>query len=87
MEVKTIAKKWGSSIGIIIPKEVVDEAEIRENDEIIVNIDKGRPKAGVLWGFGKNKFKKTSQEIKNESKKGWLSQSDKKREEAWKKQK
>ena len=84
MEIKAIAKKWGSSIGIIIPKEVVDVKKIKENDEITIEI-KTRPLAGILWGFGKNRFKKSTQQIKNEIRGSWLSDSDRKREEEWKK--
>ena len=40
MEIKAIAKKWGSSIGIILPKAVVEENRIRENDEITIEINK-----------------------------------------------
>ncbi|MDO8468042.1 MAG: AbrB/MazE/SpoVT family DNA-binding domain-containing protein [Nanoarchaeota archaeon] len=84
MEINVKAKKWGSSIGFILPKPVVAERGIKENDEITIEV-KQRPKAGVLWGFGKGKFKKTAQEIKDELRKGWLSPSDVEREKRWKK--
>lgn len=83
MEIKTIARKWGSSIGVIIPKEVVDTKKIKENDEIIVRVDTIKPKAGVLFGFLRN-WKKSTQEIKDEMRGGWLSASDREREEKWK---
>ena len=40
MEVTAKPKKWGNSIGIIIPKEVVDLEKIAEGDELIVHIEK-----------------------------------------------
>lgn len=70
-EIKAIAKKWGSSIGIIIPKEIVDSKKIKENDQIIIEI-KSKPIAKELFGRCPEwKSKKTTQELKNEMRKGW----------------
>ncbi len=69
-EIKTIAKKWGSSIGIIIPKEIVDAKKIKENDKIIIEI-KNRPIAGEFFGRFKGKIKKSGQELKDDARKGW----------------
>lgn len=33
-------KKWGNSQGIRLPKSILDEAHIKENDTFIVKIDK-----------------------------------------------
>lgn len=82
MEIKTTAKKWGSSIGVIIPKEVVDAKKIRENDKIIIEI-KTRPSSKNMFGRFPRKFGKTAQEIKDEAREGWLSDSDRKREAGW----
>ena len=30
MEIKTIARKWGNSLAIILPKAIVEEKKIRE---------------------------------------------------------
>ena len=38
MEVEIKTKKWGSSLGIIIPKEVVRRERIQEGQEIKINI-------------------------------------------------
>ncbi len=70
-EIKTKAKKWGSSIGIIIPKEIVEAKKIKQNDEIIIEI-KSRPLARELFGrFPEWKSKKSTQELKDEMRKGW----------------
>lgn len=70
MEVKTTAKKGGSSIGVIIPKEIVEAKRIRENDELIIEIKK-RPLAGELFGmFPEWKSKKSAQELKDEMRRG-----------------
>lgn len=40
MEIVTEAKKWGSSIGIVIPKDVVEKEKIKEGQKIRVFISK-----------------------------------------------
>ena len=69
-EIKTTAKKWGSSIGVIIPKEVVEAKKIKENDQIIIEI-KTRPLAKEFFGIFKGKIKKSAQELKDDARKGW----------------
>ncbi|MEK6843876.1 MAG: AbrB/MazE/SpoVT family DNA-binding domain-containing protein [Nanoarchaeota archaeon] len=87
MEVKAITRKWGNSIAIVIPREIIEKQRIKEDEEIIIKVEKKKPKAGVLWGFGKGRFKKSAQEIKDELRGGWLSKSDREREEKWRGQK
>ena len=84
MEVKVKAKRWGSSIGVIIPKEIVEARRIKENDEVIIEV-KNRPLAGEFFGRLKGKLKKSAQEIKDEMRRGWESDSDRKMREEWEK--
>ncbi len=79
MEIKVIPKRWGSSIAVIIPKEVVVREKIKEDAPIIINVIRERPKAGELFGLLKN-WKKSAQEIKDEAREGWLSASDRERD-------
>jgi len=53
MEVKT--KQWGNSIGLVIPKEVVDSLKIRPEENIIIEIEKKENPLKELFGFGKGK--------------------------------
>ncbi len=77
MEIKAIAKRWGSSIGVIIPKDVVEAKRIKENDEIIIEIVK---KADISDIFGLVKKRKMSgQNFKDMVRKGWESESDRKK--------
>ena len=39
-KVKVNAKQWGSSLGFIIPNEVVKEQKIREGDELEIVLQK-----------------------------------------------
>ena len=87
MEIKTQTRKWGNSIAVIIPAQIAEQEKIKENQEITIKVKKMRPKAGALWGFGKGRFKKSTQEIKDELRRGWLSKSDKEREHIWRNQK
>jgi antitoxin component of MazEF toxin-antitoxin module len=33
-------RKWGNSIGVVLPKEEIDRLKIKENEEIILEIRK-----------------------------------------------
>ena len=70
MEIKTVAKKWGSSIGVILPKSVVDSKKISENDELIIEI-KNKPIAGEFFGRFKGRITESAQELKDDARRGW----------------
>ncbi len=70
MEIEVTPKKWGSSMGVIIPSEIVEAEKIKENKKIIIEIKKERTKAKEIWGLGKH-IRKSGQEIKDEMRKGW----------------
>ena len=69
------AKKWGSSIGVIIPREIVERQNIKEGDEIVINIFK---KGDLSGTFGTLKTRLTGQQLKDLSRKDWESSSDRK---------
>ena len=83
VEIQALARRWGNSIAVIIPADIVENQKIVENESLVVRVEKRRPKAGVLWGFAKD-WKRPTQEIKNEARAGWMSIADLKEEEAWK---
>ena len=69
MEVEIKTKKWGNSIGVVIPKEIIEKQKIKENETVIVSIKK---KLLVSDVFGALKgWKRPAQEIKDEMRKGW----------------
>ncbi len=70
MEIKTFARKWGNSIAVILPRDLVIRNNIKENDEVVVEIGK-KVLAGDLFGRFPRKKEKNPQEIKNEMKRGW----------------
>jgi len=66
--VEIVARRWGDSIAIIIPREVTRTERIRPNDRVSVIIEKEDDLSDL---FGKFKTKKSPQELKDESRKGW----------------
>ncbi len=70
IEVECIAKKWGSSLGIIIPKEVALEEGIKPNETVRVVVRKA-PLAKDIWKLGPIRRTEPTQEIVNEMKNGW----------------
>lgn len=71
-KVKVKAKQWGSSLGFIIPNEVVKEQKIREGDELEVELQKVSH-IEKLFGLahGRRPAGLTTQKIKDELRAGW----------------
>ena len=63
------AKRWGSSLGIVIPREAVVEEKIHEGDEVIIEIRKKKT-IKELFGSIRN-LQIDSQKMKDESRKEW----------------
>ena len=68
MEIEVKAKKWGDSIGVIIPKEIVEQEKIKPNDKLNIIIAK---KADLSRFFGTLKTKKSTQEMKDDARRIW----------------
>ncbi len=68
-ETMTKAKKWGSSLGVVIPVEIVKEEKLHEGDDVIIEI---RKKKTIKELFGSMKgIKLDSQKMKDEMRKEW----------------
>ena len=62
-------RRWGSSLGVIVPKEIVDKERLKPGEEIIFEIKK---KNAVKSVFGALKdWKIDSQKVKDELRKEW----------------
>ena len=68
MEAVSVARKWGSSIGFIVPKEVVRREKIKPNSKVRFEIIKV---IDISDTFGKLKRKISGQEFKKRAKSGW----------------
>ena len=65
--IETKVKRWGNSLGIIIPSEAAETRNIRENDDIKVLIVKDSRKVlKRTFGLLKGKLTKPTQQIKDE---------------------
>lgn len=69
MSFKVRTRKWGNSLGVILPKPIVEATKIKENDEVDLSIETP-VLAGALFGKFPH-WKKPTQQIKDEAKKGW----------------
>lgn len=65
MEIKAKTKKWGNSVGIIIPKEIVREENIKSNQEVILMIS-GKPVTRGKDIAGRWKFSKSTDKLMRE---------------------
>jgi len=69
MITKTTLKPWGSSLGVVVPKEVVHAEHLHRGEEVIIEI---RKKHSLKEIFGSLKdWKIDSQKMKDESRKEW----------------
>lgn len=68
MEAEAIARKWGDSIGLIIPKEIVEKENITPNSKVKFEIIKV---ADISDTFGRLKRKVSGQEFKDRARSGW----------------
>ncbi|MBI4451721.1 AbrB/MazE/SpoVT family DNA-binding domain-containing protein [Candidatus Woesearchaeota archaeon] len=66
-EVEAVTRRWGNSLGVIIPKEVVDEERLQENQHVILDLHRV---TDVRRLRGLVKFKKTAQQLKDEMRAG-----------------
>ena len=66
LEVQT--RKWGNSLGIAIPKKIIEEESLRENQKVIIEIKRV---VDLKKLKGLVSFKKSTQEIKDEMRSGW----------------
>ena len=65
IEIEAKIRRWGRSFGIVIPKEKIKEEGIKENEAVRLLIGK---RTNVLKEtFGTAKFKRSTQEILDES--------------------
>lgn len=52
--VTVTARKWGNSLGIVLPKDEAEKLNIQEGDKVIVEIKKKTNPLKELYGFGKD---------------------------------
>lgn len=63
---KSVTRRWGNSIGVVIPLDVIQRENLKENVEITLKIVKKSPFEEL---FGSLKFKRPIKKIVSELKK------------------
>ena len=62
-------RKWGNSLGVIIPKETVEKEHIKEKEKIRFLIVRDSNVLRETFGMVKGKWKKSAQNIKDQARK------------------
>ena len=68
MAIEVSVKKWGNSMGVILPKDIIRRENLKENEKILIDIVK---KVDLTRLFGTLKRKLSGQEFKNIVREGW----------------
>ncbi len=68
MVTELIIKKWGNSMGVILPKSLIEKESLKENDAVAIEVIK---KADFSEIFGTLKRKVSGQKFKDIARKGW----------------
>ena len=66
---KAEIKKWGHSLGIIIPKQFAKKLNLKEREKVELKLKK--ISSDLMSLFGTLKFKEPAAKIKKELKEGW----------------
>ncbi len=67
MAIEVETKKWGNSIGIVIPNKTVEKLKLKPEEIIMIDITK---KENVLKEmFGRGRFNESTEELLKESRK------------------
>lgn len=69
-EIECLARKWGGSVGIVIPKDVAEAEGIALNDKVMVSVRRD-PLAKVLWKLKPLKRTEPTQKVKDELRLSW----------------
>ena len=69
MTATVIARKWGNSLGIALPKELVEKQNIKEGDKLVLPIV--IKKADLSKIFGSIKTGMKGQKFKDMAREGW----------------
>ena len=68
MAIQAIIKKWENSMGVLLPKEIVEKEKLKVNEKILINIVKEADLTGI---FNYLKRGISGQEFKDMVRKGW----------------
>ncbi len=67
-EIEVQTRRWGNSLGIAIPKKIIDQEHLSENQTVTIEIKKV---VDISTLFNSMKFTKSAQQLKDEMREGW----------------
>jgi len=62
-------RKWGNSLVVLIPKDEARKLNLKENEEVSLEIKQSRNVLRELFGFAKGKINKSTEQIIKEARK------------------
>ena len=65
IEIKTKLRKWGNSLGVVIPLKAVEEAKAKEGEDVVIFLAKEKDTV-LREMFGTYKFKKSTEKLMKE---------------------
>ena len=71
MATEAVVRKWGNSLGVILPKDIEKTQHIKEDDTIFVYVVK-EADLSKSYGALKGKLKMSGQKFKDMVRKGWM---------------
>ena len=71
MVIEVQVKKWGNSLGVILPKEIIEQKHLKEDDKIVLLDVVKEGNLSKSFGALKGKLHLSGQELKDMARKGW----------------
>jgi len=68
MAIEVTVKKWGNSLGVVFPKNLVEKKQLKENSKVIIEVIK---EANLKKIFGLGTKKIGGQKLKDIARAGW----------------
>jgi len=65
MQIKTRLRRWGNSLGVVVPQQVIEQEKTKEGDEVILLFKKQDDNL-LKEMFGTHKFSKPTDELLKE---------------------
>ena len=67
VQIKAKTRKWGSSLGVIIPKEQVDQLKLSKDQEVVLKISHSNPLTDLFGTFKDKGLRSDLQKLRAES--------------------
>jgi len=65
IQIKTRLRRWGNSLGVVVPQQVIEKEKSKEGDEVVILFKKNDDNI-LKEIFGTFKFKKSVEQIMKE---------------------